>query len=166
MVTDGDGRAADLGFATFLPLPAGSLAAAGDFVRVFDRRVAIDRDAKPADLFTYAGEVLKVVDGDTLWVRVALPAGVWVKQKLRLRDLDAPELSTPEGRAAKRFTEGLLARGQALTFCTTKPDKYDRYLADVFVAAESGEDVFLNQALLDAGHAAVKRAWGFSDWED
>jgi endonuclease YncB( thermonuclease family) len=167
VVTDGAGLAADLGFATFLPLTGGSSAKAGDFVRVSEGRITIEREATRADLFTYHGEVLKVVDGDTLWVRVALPAGVWIKQKLRLRDLDAPEMATAEGRAAKRFTEGLLARGQALIFCTTKPDKYDRYLADVFVAAaEGGPDVFLNQALLDAGHAGLKRAWEFSDWEE
>jgi endonuclease YncB( thermonuclease family) len=41
--------------------------------------------------------------------------------------------------------------------------KYDRYLADVFLATEDGE-VFLNNELLGAGHAAVKRGWEFADW--
>ena len=166
VMADGDGLAADLGFATFLPLSGGSSAEAGDFVRVRESRVTLDREATRADLFTYDGEVLKVVDADTLWVRVALPAGVWVKQKLRLRDLDAPELSTAEGRAAKRFVDQLFARGRAVVFCTTKPDKYDRYLADVFITDAEGDEVFLNQALLDAGHAAVKREWSPADWEE
>jgi hypothetical protein len=55
--------------------------------------------------------------------------------------------------------------------CTTKPDKYDRYLADVFVNVTSDkgrvtseEEVFLNIALLAAGHAVPKKAWEFSDW--
>ncbi len=165
VVADGDGLAADLGFATFLPLPGGTPIEAGDFVRVREGRASIEREATRADLFTYHGEVLKAVDADTLWVRVSLPAGVWVKQKLRLRDLDAPELSTTEGRAAKRFVDQLFARGRAVVFCTTKPDKYDRYLADVFVTDADGQEVFLNQALLDAGHAAVKREWEFADWE-
>lgn len=58
--------------------------------------------------------------------------------------------------------------------CTTKPDKYDRYLADVFVAGSTSElkpsrsktgpaadrspptaegSTFLNNALLSSGHA-------------
>jgi endonuclease YncB( thermonuclease family) len=72
-------------------------------------------------------------------------------------------LPAPGGKAAKRFTESLVARAAAVTICTTKPDKYDRYLADVFLTTDAGE-VFLNNALLENGHAAVKRAWEFSDW--
>ena len=43
--------------------------------------------------------MLKVVDGDTPWVKVVLKPERWVKQKLRLRDLDCPEIDTPEGKA-------------------------------------------------------------------
>ncbi len=117
-----------------------------------------------ADLFTYRAGVIRVVDGDTLWVRVDLEPGRWVKQKLRLRDLDCPELSTPAGKAAKRFTEGFVAGAAALTICTTKPDKYDRYLADVFVDRAGGGEAYLNNALLESGHAVVKRDWEFADW--
>ena len=87
-----------------------------------------------------------------------------MKQKLRLRDLDCPEMDTAEGRAAKRFTESFLDRGTAVTICTTKPDKYDRYLADVFVERD-GEPKFLNNALLENGHAVRKESWEFRDWE-
>ena len=53
----------------------------------------------------------------------------------------------------------------AVTIFTSKPDKYDRYLADVFFAQASGDDVFLNNALLINGHAVRKDAWEFGDWE-
>ena len=52
-----------------------------------------------------------------------------------------------------------------MTVSTTKPDKYDRYLADGFVPVEKGESVFLNSALLENGHAVRKDAWEFGDWE-
>jgi len=53
---------------------------------------------------------------------------------------------------------------RALASCTTKPDKYDRYLADVFLRPATGESsrdiereadgsAFLNNALLAHGHA-------------
>ena len=179
VIDSGAGLVVDLGFATYLDLPASagrarasSLAhAAGDFVRVTGDGVERAKAATKADLFTYAAEILKVVDGDTLWVKIYLRPRHWVKQKLRLRDLDCPEIATPEGKVAKRFTESLVPAGSAVTICTTKPDKYDRYLADVFVnvtsdkgRVASGEDVFVNNELLTNGHAVVKREWEFTDW--
>lgn len=157
----------DLGFATYFDLPADTGLTAGNFVRLDAAgRATVAEGATKADLFTYAAEVLKVVDGDTLWVKIYLRSRQWVKQKLRLRDLDCPEIATPAGKSAKRFTESLVPAGAAVTVCTTKPDKYDRYLADVFVAKPQakGEDLFLNNELLAAGHAVVKREWEFGDW--
>lgn len=49
--------------------------------------------------------------------------------------------------------------------CTTKPDKYDRYLADVFLSCLEGE-VYLNNELLNHGHAVRKGSYTMSDWED
>lgn len=164
VIAAGAGLAVDLGFATYLDLPPGSRHTAGDFVRITADGVAAAKGAAKADLFTYHAAVLKVVDGDTLWVKIHLRPGLWVKQKLRLRDLDCPELATPAGKAAQQFTAALLARATAVTVCTTKPDKYDRYLADVFVEAEAGEPAHLNNALLAAGHAVLKREWEFGDW--
>lgn len=53
-----------------------------------------------------------------------------------------------------------------ITIHTTKPDKYDRYLADVFLQTGAGadEEVFLNNALLERGHAVRKDAWELGDW--
>ena len=165
VIASGELLTADLGFATYLDLPADTKLKAGDCVQIDDADFPSlgSRLSTPSPSYTYPATVLKVVDGDTLWVRVYLRPGHWVKQKLRLRDLDCPELPTPEGKAAKRFTESLVARAAAVTVCTTKPDKYDRYLADVFLTTETGE-VFMNNALLENGHAVVKRAWEFSDW--
>lgn len=52
--------------------------------------------------------------------------------------------------------------------------KYDRYLADVFVEAAGDNraqqvyaptgEIYLNNALLAAGHAVIKKAWAFGDW--
>ena len=179
IIASGELLSADLGFATYLDLPAETKLTAGDFARLDSTgRITAAPDATKADLFTYPVTVLKVVDGDTLWVRVYLRPGHWVKQKLRLRDLDCPELPTPEGKAAKRFTEALVARAATVTICTTKPDKYDRYLADVFLELAADplpqlsalntqprpSFVFLNNALIENGHAVVKRAWEFTDW--
>ena len=159
------GLVVDLGFASYLDLPGDTERNAGDFVKFAAAgHLTPSPAATKADLFTYHAAVLKVVDGDTLWVKIYLRPGQWVKHKLRLRDLDCPEMSTPEGKAANRFVDALVAGATAMTVCTTKPDKYDRYLADVFLTTGDGEEVFLNNALLTSGHAVIKRAWEFGDW--
>jgi endonuclease YncB( thermonuclease family) len=109
--------------------------------------------------------VRKVIDGDTLLVALVIAPGYTHQLKLRLRGLDCPELSTAAGRAAKAFVDALLKPGDEVIICTTKPDKYERYLADVFVRAISSKlkvesleptaesFAFLNNALLEGDHA-------------
>ena len=53
----------------------------------------------------------------------------------------------------------------AVTITTTKPDKYDRYLSDVFLETVSGEAIFLNNLLLEKGHAVRKDSFSLNDWE-
>ena len=73
-------------------------------------------------------------------------------------------MSTSEGKAAKRFVDALFADAKSIVINTTKPDKYDRYLADVFLTTSKGE-IFLNNELLANGHAVRKEKWEFGDWE-
>jgi endonuclease YncB( thermonuclease family) len=127
-------------------------------------------DGTPADLYTYDVTVRRVIDGDTIEVAIALPHLVH-RLKLRLRGLDCPEMDTPEGKAAKRETEKLVRAAPSATIYTSKPDKYDRYLADVFLAGPSGPssadpataEIFLNNHLLEHGFAERKDADDFGD---
>ncbi len=176
----GDGLGIDLGFKNYAALPAASEAKLklGDIVRWDDdastplsagglRKIP---DATTAQLFTYRATILKIVDGDTLDIALTLAPGFTRDLRLRLRGLDCPELSTAAGRAAKAFVEKLLSPGDEVVVCTTKPDKYDRYLADVFIGDSAasatpplltadrspltaGGSIFLNNELLSTGHA-------------
>ena len=173
-----DGLAVDLGFKLYVTLqkvegvvPNALDFSAGDFVR-FDSRgrvVAAADGAGKADLFTYAATVRRVVDGDTLEIEVKLPRGYAHVMKLRLRGIDCPEMDTAEGKAAKRHVEACFTDARDVTIYTTKPDKYDRYLADVFIFngandAAKPTDVFLNNALLQHGHAMRKDEYSLADW--
>jgi endonuclease YncB( thermonuclease family) len=103
-----------------------------------------------------------------------------LREKLRLRGIDTPELGTKEGDAAKAFVQscflkdssktlprplgdqlGAGAKGVSLKEASqiilrsSRSDKYDRYLADIFIPSPTpgvGE-VFLNNLLLEKGHA-------------
>lgn len=115
---------------------------------------------RQAWLYTFRAEVKEVVDGDTLWVVIDCGFRVWVEQKLRLRGLDAPELSTATGRRTRAFVEEALGQAEFVVLSTQRTDKYDRYLADLFYRPGEpdpqrvlADGVYLNQQLLDEGWA-------------
>lgn len=110
------------------------------------------------EMFTYKAYLERVVDGDTLLVNIDLGFSIFVEQRLRLRGLDAPELGTAQGNAAKKFIESRLKDCSFLIIKTHGFDKYDRYLVDVFyLKGEANEDlvlkegIFLNNELLESG---------------
>jgi endonuclease YncB( thermonuclease family) len=118
----------------------------------------------PEDLYTYRAWVVRVLDGDTVEVVVDLGFGVRSVQTLRLRGLDCPELVSKEGKEAKAFVESVIASPvgakQSQPFVlikTVKSDKYDRYLADIFYSDKTGTQVYLNNLLLEKGHAVRVR---------
>ncbi len=117
-----------------------------------------EMDLSPDLLYTYKATVEKVVDGDTLWTVIHCGFGSYTRQKLRLRNIDTPELDTEEGRRAKAFVERRLKGLSFVVVKTYKSDKYDRYLTDLFylpgvddpekVAAEGK---LLNRELVEKG---------------
>jgi endonuclease YncB( thermonuclease family) len=189
IVADGDGLAVDLGFTSYQSLSRSSPAkrdqsacsqkpkaenpqpspdlSAGSLVTLSPAgHPKPAPDATTADLYTYAAEVIRVVDGDTLILKIWLKPGHWLKEKVRLRGIDCPELDTPEGKAAKRFVETLVKEAEAITITTTKPDKWDRYLSDIFLRQENGGEGFLNNLLLENGHARRYDNVKPADWEE
>lgn len=111
------------------------------------------KDAGEDVLYTYKIEVLDIIDGDTIKAVIDLGFGFRTVQTLRLRGIDAPELPTADGKAAKEFLEKLLAPSSKVLIRTVKSDKYDRYLADIFMTDEKGKEQYLNNLLLEKGYA-------------
>ena len=122
--------------------------------------------------FTYTGTVVRVVDGDTIDVKlerdttITVDLGFYIYetvemkrytiQRLRLNGIDTPELrGAPDkgvaGRAAKAEVERLLT-GRKLRVETYKGDKYGRWLADVYVLSEGEEDIDLVKHLIENGY--------------
>ena len=163
IVDRGSGPEVDLGFKLYRELGSASKLTTKDIVRLNEDGVRRIDGATKDQLFTYTATVRRVIDGDTLVVALMVAPGVSHELKLRLRGLDCPEISTAAGRAAKAFVDGLIKPGDEVVISTSKPDKYDRYLADVFLVgatdqpsvalAKEGAELFLNNALLEGGHA-------------
>jgi hypothetical protein len=102
--------------------------------------------------FTYKAYPQGIIDGDTFWAIIELGFGRYTRQKLRLRGIDAPEITTAAGKKAKEFTEKQLYGLGHIVVRSSKSDKYERYLADVFYGEQEN---FLNQDLIDAGLAVL-----------
>ena len=130
-------------------------------------------------MFTYAAKLIEVIDGDTVDLLIDLGFGVHVKERCRLYGIDAPEMPTEAGKAAKAHLESLLgATGElfvATRKMTRKPkektDKYGRYLAvlyggnvDMFIHGDQTEssvqrmNASINFEMVYAGHAK-ERYW-------
>ncbi|MFC1646032.1 DUF1016 N-terminal domain-containing protein [Candidatus Omnitrophota bacterium] len=117
-------------------------------------------DAKPKDLHTYKALVERVVDGDTIWLNIDLGFDCWIREKIRLRGIDTPEIATVKGQQAKKFVESRLKQVKFVIAKTYKSDKYERYLTDIFYQSNEEnletvleQGIFLNQELLDEGLA-------------
>lgn len=118
--------------------------------------------------FTYAAKVERVVDADTVDVELDLGMRVYLRTRLRVAGIDAPEMSTDAGKAAKCFVLDQLCAATEhrephisdrdclfvpVTVRTSKPDKYGRALADVVFRDMQGADLNLGTVLVDDGHA-------------
>jgi endonuclease YncB( thermonuclease family) len=110
----------------------------GDIVRLNGDGVRRVDGATKDQLFTYAATIRRIIDGNTLAVALAVAPGISLELKLRLRGLDCPEMATTAGRAAKQCVDDRIEAGDEVVASTTKPNKYDRYLADVFAPATTG----------------------------
>lgn len=116
----------------------------------FSQRTMIDK------LFHYQAEVIKVIDGDTIDVRVDLGFSVFKEVRLRLARINAPELKGAEkqaGLASRRVLSDMLLtdNAQARVYIKTEQetDKYGRYIADVYLK----DGLCVNERLVELGYA-------------
>ena len=142
----------DLGFSNYYRPPGRFGFREGDIVKKFKGRLIKSKNASEKDLFAYPVTVIRVIDGDTFTAAVELGFGFTTVQTLRLRALDTPEIESASGREAKEFLETTLPVGSDILVRTSKSDKYDRYLADVWVG-ENTKAKYVNQELVEKGFA-------------
>jgi micrococcal nuclease len=103
------------------------------------------------------GTVVRTVDGDTVWVRLA--SGV---EKVRYIGIDTPEVhhptrgEEPGGRAATEINRGLVGeRPVRLEPDVQLRDRHGRLLAYVWVKRADGVEVMVNAEMVRLGYAQV-----------
>jgi endonuclease YncB( thermonuclease family) len=111
--------------------------------------------AVPNAQLAYPADVLRIIDGDTFEARVHVWPGLDVTTKIRLRNIDAPELHArcadelAKAQAARTALETMLAAG-SVTVSRIGIDKYGGRV-DALVAAHDTPDI--STALLNGGFA-------------
>lgn len=111
------------------------------------------------ELYEYEGTVLRVVDGDTVDVELkrTVDFGFNIiqttthKLKVRLYGVNAPELSTPEGKEVRVWLiEQVMGKPILVRTFKDRTEKYGRYLATLIV---HGEDI--NRLMVETGRATA-----------
>ena len=124
-------------------------------------------------IYIYRAELVRVVDGDTVDLIIDLGFDTFRRERFRLYGIDAPEMRTEAGKAARAWLWDALQPLEAIYVQTlqlatkAKRDKYGRFLAVLYsdlgdlraklppktLALES-----INAQMIEAGHAK-ERYW-------
>ena len=119
--------------------------------------------------YVYNAQIMRVIDGDSVEIIVDCGFGIAFRMKARLYSINAPEMNTDEGKAAKAalsklLNETSLAEGMLLhTVKTHKQSsknpidasgKYGRWLVEIIGKRKAaGALINLNEEMVALGHA-------------
>ena len=101
-------------------------------------------------------KINRVIDGDTVDLDIDLGFSITISQRIRLKDIDAPETRTKNleekerGLAAKVWLEEQLSREGEWIIETYKEDKYGRMLGTLYLV---GDSVTINEWMINEGIA-------------
>lgn len=106
-------------------------------------------------MYEYNAKLIRVIDGDTVDALIDLGFDVWVKKRIRLYGIDAPETRTrdlnekAQGLATKERLSELLEASDGLFIVSSHGvGKYGRCLATIFIEKQN-----INELLVTEGYA-------------
>jgi micrococcal nuclease len=102
--------------------------------------------------FDYPAKVVRVVDGDTVHLDIDLGFFTWIRDRsTRIVGINAPELSTLEGKTARDFALKLLPVGTQVQLRSHSLDKFGRILGSITL----GDGTDFGVAMVAAGMAVL-----------
>ena len=111
-------------------------------------------------MFDYMVKVQRVVDGDTVDVSVDLGFDIWHNARVRMMGRDTPESRTRNleekalGLASKARLKELLKGKKIRLECSKEgKGKFGRILADIVTIDKEGNEININNRLIEEGHA-------------
>ena len=101
--------------------------------------------------YTYWATLVRWVDGDTAWLMIDLGFRMTATTDFRLYGINTPERGQPGYAEATAQANALAPAGSTVLVTTYKaPDKYGRWLAEIFA-----NGVNVNQTLITEGLAVA-----------
>jgi micrococcal nuclease len=92
-------------------------------------------------VYQYAARLIRVIDGDTVVLDCDLGFYQWrLGRSYRLARINAPEMSTPEGVAARAALVEHLAGVVAYMVMTQKADSFDRWIVELYADGANVND--------------------------
>ncbi len=117
----------------------------------------INAQAYAQDNLTSLAEVVRVVDGDTVIVRGLEGFNKGQEFRVRLADVNAPELSTQEGTIAKEYLSSILGKNRMVLLDIDDKYIYDRYgriVAVMYIIKDGSSTLInINWLLVNEGYA-------------
>ena len=103
-------------------------------------------------MYQYASRFIRAVDGDTVGLDLDLGFYQWrLGRTYRLARIDAPEIRTEGGPAARDALAAILSGARAILATTSRADSFDRWIVELYADGESVSD-----ALVAAGFATYR----------
>ena len=115
--------------------------------------------------YIYRAKLERVVDGDTIDALIDVGFDIWIKKRIRYKNIDTWESRT---RNLEEKKKGLVAKArnkELLESVSSKSGyfriksygtgKYGRVLADIFIQDKEGNTININQQLIKEGHAYI-----------
>lgn len=96
-------------------------------------------------------EVIKIIDGDTVQLLIDLGNKITWRDNFRLFGIDTPEKGTSGAAEATEYLRSLLAN-KIDNVVTFKPDKFGRWLAEIWVKVNGGA-LCVNRMMVLEKHA-------------
>ena len=115
-------------------------------------------------LWQFKARLVRCVDADTVELILDLGFGLYYQEDFRLYGIDAPELHSDAGRAAKEWLENYLEEDRDNLIAhvqktpktgKTKKGKYGRYIVTLYKEPKS-DLKSVNDELVAIGHAIYK----------
>ena len=100
----------------------------------------------------YEATVIKVIDGDTIWIKKDNN-----HIKVRLSYIDAPELKQNFGIRSRNFLSNLVL-DKMIEVNTNKKDRYNRHFGEIYIH-NTKESIFINAKMIKSGNAWVYKTY-------
>ena len=100
----------------------------------------------------YSGVVDSVHDGDTINIKLDVGFDLTVYARVRVMGINAPELSTAAGKAARDYAQSLLSVGEPVKVVSYGWDKFGGRI-DASISYNLSDPHDFATAMINAGHA-------------